>query len=310
MCGSRLLNFLSWHIARKPIDERMRVSYVLDYSKKRRTMGALEIVFYGRSRSSMAHLPLSDSKFLDVLKSVLTIANLFELGNGFCFTAAETEVTGADLQGSEFLLKASAATLKRIVFMTKNRLRYLFLLLLNQNKTLLVFVVSIFDDRTITISRITNKVFYLLRNELYLSSPAGPKSSFPLSSFYEAFAQYVSAIRAFFSVICSINRSLFILSRLDDFLDNRIILSESFKLKIGLLRMFVKRKRLFKWDQGNRMQQFEHVNIDHQKKCKNHMCTVLLGITSEERSSAAGSLLDAPACIPSRVRSVTSISTV
>lgn len=66
-------------------------------------MAASEIFIYGRSCNTLPCLVLSDSKFLDVSKTTLTVAKTMELEFSFPFIEAKTEDIEADLKGSSFL---------------------------------------------------------------------------------------------------------------------------------------------------------------------------------------------------------------
>lgn len=68
--------------------EGTRLFFVIWKDKQLTT--AREIVFYRRSCNTLAGLVLSDSKYLDFLKTALTFAEMFELENGFRLTEVET----------------------------------------------------------------------------------------------------------------------------------------------------------------------------------------------------------------------------
>lgn len=75
-------------------------------------MTARETVIHGHSSNTLSGLVLSISKFLDVLKTMLTFAKTFELDYGLPFNEVKTEDSEADLKDSIFLPEASLAIVK------------------------------------------------------------------------------------------------------------------------------------------------------------------------------------------------------
>lgn len=182
---------------------------------------------------------LSDSKFLDVLKTMLTFAKTFELEYGFPFIEAKTEDIGADLKGSNFLPRASLATCKRHIRVAKTMLRCPEALKFVQDDAPDVFGATHLDDKTLATSRSADTLLLLRAAQHYLQNPDRPKGEFPVHEFYKAGARYVSALRALFSIVRSHNQSLFASSGFDGFLDFEITLSKSSKSKIKVLDVFV-----------------------------------------------------------------------
>lgn len=88
---------------------------------------------------------------------------------------------------------------------------------------------------------------------------------FPVHAFYKAKAQYVSAFRARLSEVRSHNQFLFASFGFDGFLDFEITFSNPSRTKNKILDVIANEMRLLRWDQGERVEQFEHGSLERQK---------------------------------------------
>lgn len=97
-----------------------------------------------------------------------------------------------------------------------------------------VFGAAHLDEKTVVTSKNAVTVLLLPATQHYLANPDKPKGDFSVHSFYKAEAKKVSALRAFFSEVLSHNRSLFVSSEFNGFLDFEIALSKSSKTKMKM----------------------------------------------------------------------------
>lgn len=99
-------------------------------------------------------------------------------------------------------------------------------------------------------------------------------------------------------------------SKIDWFPDYEMTHSKTFKFKNRNRKMFSNGMRLFKWNQGVDMEQFENKNLIHQKKGRNCVRTLLFDSAPEALFSTISSSLDTSAISCPRICTETSISCV
>lgn len=106
-----------------------------------------------------------------------------------------------------------------------------------------------------------------------------------LHLFHKPEAKCVSALRELLSKVSSHSQALFASSWLDGFLDFEMPFPKSSRRKTKFIILFWNGMWLYGWNQGKRMEQFEHDNIVRQTQAINCRRSTLLGIDLDASTS-------------------------
>lgn len=177
------------------------------FRRDRRSMTPREIVIYSRSRNTLPGLVLSNPKFLNVSKTMLTSAEPLEVEYCFPIIDAKTDDIAVDLRGTNFLLGASSASCKRHIGIIETILQWHEAVEFVWDDAPDVICTTHLDDKKLAISRDADTLLLLPAGPHYLSNTDRQKRTFPVHVFHKAEAQYVSALGVLFWDVRSHNHS-------------------------------------------------------------------------------------------------------
>lgn len=127
---------------------------------------------------------LSECKSLDVLKTILMFAKIFEVRCGSLLIEVKIEDIGADIKSYGFLPEASLTTFRRHIRVNKTILRRPEALLKSiQNEIPEVFGATHLDDEAIVFSGNADTVLLFRANRHYLSNTDRRRGDFPVHTF-------------------------------------------------------------------------------------------------------------------------------
>lgn len=218
-------------------------------------MSAREIVLYSRSCNILSGLVLSDTSFIDNLRTLLTFAKTFEMDYGVRFVDARTKDIADDLKAANFLSGASHSSCMRHVRVAKFMVRCPTCLQYVEKCLPETFGITHFDDWRLRSSIDADAVLLIQAAESYLLNPARPKGEFPVRPFYAAAKRYLNALHTVYAEVACSNGSKIQLGSFSEFLKCEVPHNKATTMTVQ--DMFLSCLKLFQFNTGIQKKRYE-----------------------------------------------------
>lgn len=153
-------------------------------------MTAHAAIFSGRFCKSVTYPVLSNFKFLNFLKTMLTIVNTSEVKYGICFFGSNTEHFATNLEELHFFARAILATCKRHICASKTMLCCLSMLKYVVDEAKDVFKASRFESRVHAASSKSNMLLLPCGAKQCIACQDRLMRRLPVREFFKACAHF------------------------------------------------------------------------------------------------------------------------